>query len=81
VNGQLIACPGERVRKPRGANRFKQRDVQRALRAARGAGFDVAGFRIDADGRIEVIFGGAQPSSVDAAASAYDEWRKSCGLN
>jgi len=33
-------------RKPRAPNAFKHRDVQRALKAARAAGFDVAGFRI-----------------------------------
>jgi hypothetical protein len=40
------SMPAATNRKPRAPNAFKQRDVQRALKAAQAAGFDVAGFQV-----------------------------------
>lgn len=43
----------------RGPQKFTQRDVVRAIKAARAAGLDVGGFEIGADGRIKVMVGRA----------------------
>lgn len=48
--------------------RFRQADIQRALKAARKSGFDDVRVRIDASGAIEVIVGRAandQPPPVE----------------
>ena len=39
----------------RGPNKFKQRDVTRALRAAMAAGIEVGRFEIGTDGKIVVV--------------------------
>ncbi len=55
---------------PRGPCAFKQRDVMRALRAARAAGFDVAQIEIAKDGKIIVVTG--KPEAQDAGP--LDRW-------
>jgi hypothetical protein len=53
---------------PRSPNRFYRRELARALRAARDAGFDVARFEVDPiSGRIVVMI-----DKNDAAARADD---------
>lgn len=50
---------------------FRQRDLTRALRSARAAGFDISGFEIDpATGRIIVKIG-AEP----LAADEFEKWK------
>ena len=45
---------------------FKQRDVTRALKAARAAGAEVAKVEIDRDGKIVLVMG--KPEAVTTAA-------------
>jgi hypothetical protein len=51
--------------------RFKQADVQRALRAAKVAGVVVASFRIEPDGAIVVVTKDGAPAERDE----YAEWK------
>lgn len=60
-----MADPSERVTQSRGGGRtrvmtrrpstFRQRDVTRALKAARAAGIDVGRFEVDKAGKIIVV--------------------------
>ena len=50
----MTSAPAPRVRKPRGPARFKQKDVERALKAAMRLNYP-AGVRIAPDGSITVI--------------------------
>jgi hypothetical protein len=67
------ACPAKRARKPRGPNAFKQRDLTRAIRAARAAGEDNARIEIDKDGKIVVILGKPQVPAPELV-SDVDKW-------
>jgi hypothetical protein len=51
--------------------RFKQADVQRALRAAKVAGVVVASYRIEPDGAIVVVTKDGGPAERDE----LEEWR------
>jgi hypothetical protein len=66
------------LRKPRGPNTFKQHDMTRAVRAVQAAGVEVSRVEVDKDGKIVVIAGQPQQPQDGGAASAYDEWRRSC---
>jgi hypothetical protein len=62
----LFGC--DRMRTPRRPNRFRQRDVARALRAAKATG----GGHVEIDpitGKLSVI-----PAKPDTQASVLDEW-------
>ena len=47
----------------RGPNRFKQRDLTRALRGAKAAGIEVGRVEIDQAGKISVVIGPPKASS------------------
>ena len=48
---------------------FRQKDVTRAIRAARAAGVDIARIEIDPDGKIVIILGNGEPDPREA-----NEW-------
>ena len=52
--------------------KFKQSDIVRALNSARAAGVDVRGFKIGADGAIEVFAQNVKTPKV-AEANSWDE--------
>ncbi len=54
--------------------RFKQADVERALRAATAVGMTVARCEIDAEGKIVVVYGKAEPVPA-AAVSDLEAWK------
>jgi hypothetical protein len=51
---------------------FKEADVRRALKAARKAGFEVAGFTVDNDGRIAVQVGKPDHDELQTAKNDWD---------
>jgi hypothetical protein len=53
---------------------FKQRDVTRAARALRAAGFDLARIEINRDGLIVVVPG--KPAEDVSGGSDLDKWMK-----
>jgi hypothetical protein len=64
---------GPRPRSPRTENRFRERELARAVKAAKAAG----GERVEVDpasGRITVIIGnGGATTDMSAAAKAWDD--------
>ena len=58
------------LRKPRGPARFREKDVAKAIRAARKANIEIAAVEITSDGCIRVIPGTPPP----VAASAPNPW-------
>lgn len=52
---------------------FRQADIQRAIKAAQAMGLTVSGYRIDANGTIEVLTG--PQASEQRAPSALEAWR------
>ena len=57
---------------PSGAQKFRQRDIERALRAARAAGEEVARVEVDRDGRMVVILGRAE--TLPAYNADLEKW-------
>ena len=56
---------------PRGPMTFKQADLTRALRAARGAGVEIGTIEVTRDGTIRILTGPAAPLPTDH----YDAWK------
>jgi hypothetical protein len=65
------------IRPPRAsrAPRFKQRDLERALKGALAAGLQVAGTLFHPDGRFELRYAGAG-DVAPSAGSALERWRE-----
>ena len=66
----------------RGKSKFRQRDVARAIKAARSAGVEVADIEINTDGKIVVHVGAgagnpAKLNSADAVLEQLQHERKS----
>lgn len=69
---------GASIMSPRSPLRFRDRELQRAIRAARKAGIDVGGVAIDPDGEIRIISKADQPA---VPANELDAWVASKAKN
>jgi hypothetical protein len=56
----------------RGAHKFKQGDITKAVKAAVNAGLAVKHFEIDREGKI-IVFAGRPDNKQDAAANEWDD--------
>jgi hypothetical protein len=56
---------------PRAAQKFRQTEVARAIKAVRAAGEDVARVEIDRDGRIVVVIGKEAPPATNPALERW----------
>jgi hypothetical protein len=53
---------------------FRQQDVTKALRAALAAGLQVKGYKIGAQGEIEVVIGSAPAQDSSGQGRQSNEW-------
>ena len=58
----------------RAPSQFRQSDLTKALKAAAAAGLPVAGYKIDPQGKIEVVIGKPEAQSSNASAREGNEW-------
>ena len=58
----------------RAPSTFRQQDVTRALRAAIAAGLQMAGFKIGAQGQIEVVIGDSRAQDLGGERREANEW-------
>jgi hypothetical protein len=58
----------------RAPSTFRQQDVTRALRAAVAAGLHVAAFKIDSQGKIEVVIGESRGQDSSGEGREENEW-------
>jgi hypothetical protein len=63
----------------RGAAKFRQREVTRAVKALLAAGVEVARVEIGTDGRIVVIAGSPQTQPAAEPAPGKNEWDEKYG--
>lgn len=56
----------------RGPQKFRQADVEKALRAAQAAGFNVRRFEISPDGKIVVVAGPMEPGTDPVDVNEWD---------
>jgi hypothetical protein len=54
--------------------KFRQTDVTKALRAAVAAGLHVVGYKISAQGQIEVVIGKPEAQDSPASGDGRNEW-------
>jgi hypothetical protein len=60
----------------RGRRTFRQRDVQRAVRAVEAAGRQVSAVEIASDGQIRLVLGTPGPQDLCTADDELEQWRK-----
>jgi hypothetical protein len=53
---------------------FKQRDLTKALKAAAAAGLHVTGYKISAQGQIEVVIGESRAQDSSGEGREANEW-------
>lgn len=62
----------ERSEVPRGASKFTQADISRALKAAQSAGFEVGSIELRPDGVLQIS---RMPPPAPATADPFEAWK------